>query len=189
MKYEYNYPMPAVTADIIVVRGDWDEEREVLLVKRAKDPFKDHWSFPGGHFDVNTDASVLDCALRELKEETQIEAVKEFMELLGHFDEMNRDPRGRYVTFVYVYDTTDYKVDVEAADDVDDHQWVPFGKIKDISLAFDHRKIFDHFLAHFEDLGFCVKCGKICENWTDEENLLCDNCDTEGAIIAAQEEV
>jgi hypothetical protein len=46
-QYCYEYPRPSVTVDIALFRRT-DAGPEVLLIKRAKDPFKGKWARPGG---------------------------------------------------------------------------------------------------------------------------------------------
>ena len=88
------YPKPSVTADIIAVRpayseldeGQWRENPkfvlEVLFIKRGQWPFEGCWALPGGFVRgekkgsvVRGKESVRDCAIRELREETHLEAV------------------------------------------------------------------------------------------------------------------
>jgi 8-oxo-dGTP diphosphatase len=59
---------------VICFRGD-----EVLIIKRGKPPRHGDWSIPGGRLEWNEPVKA--CALRELKEETGVEA-----ELLGLVD-------------------------------------------------------------------------------------------------------
>lgn len=61
----YENPLPAVS--IIVA----NEERELLLVKRAQEPAKDMWCFPIGF--AESGESIEDAAMRELKEEAGID--------------------------------------------------------------------------------------------------------------------
>lgn len=65
---------PTPTVGVICFRGD-----EVLLIKRGKPPRHGDWSIPGGRLEW--EEGVKTCALRELMEETGVEA-----ELLGLVD-------------------------------------------------------------------------------------------------------
>ncbi|POF34812.1 NUDIX hydrolase [Roseibium marinum] len=62
----------------------------VLLIKRGKDPYKDHWSLPGGLVELGE--TLLEAAERELREETGVKA------RLGApaetFDSIQRDADG-----------------------------------------------------------------------------------------------
>ena len=70
----------------------------LLLVKRAKEPFKDMWCLPGGFvFDNETS---LEAAKRILKKETNLENF--YLEQLKTFDNINRDPRGRIISTAYI---------------------------------------------------------------------------------------
>jgi len=61
----YENPLPVAS---VIVSND---EHELLLVKRARDPFKDMWCFPIGF--AETGESIEHTAMRELKEESGIE--------------------------------------------------------------------------------------------------------------------
>lgn len=65
-------PVPA--AGVVCFRGE-----QVLLIRRGTAPRRDEWSIPGGRIEWGEAASA--AALRELKEETGVEA-----ELLGLID-------------------------------------------------------------------------------------------------------
>jgi len=58
-------PIPAV--GVVCLRGD-----EVLLIRRGKPPRLGEWSLPGGRIEPGEAA--VDAALRELREETGVEA-------------------------------------------------------------------------------------------------------------------
>jgi 8-oxo-dGTP diphosphatase len=61
----YENPLP-VACSIVV-----NDRREVLLVRRAKDPYKDMWCLPIGF--AETGEEVKDAALRELREEAGLD--------------------------------------------------------------------------------------------------------------------
>lgn len=65
-------PIPAV--GVVCLRGD-----EVLLIRRGAPPRLGEWSLPGGRLEWGE--TLADCALRELREETGVEA-----DLLGLID-------------------------------------------------------------------------------------------------------
>ena len=61
--YFYDNPLPVVSTIV-------EEERQVLLVKRDRAPFKGHWCLPTGF--AETGENIESAALRELREETGI---------------------------------------------------------------------------------------------------------------------
>ncbi|HQG24519.1 MAG TPA: NUDIX hydrolase [Syntrophorhabdus sp.] len=61
----YENPLPVAAAVLV------NREREILLVKRAREPSKDMWCFPIGFAEMGE--SIEDAALRELHEETGVE--------------------------------------------------------------------------------------------------------------------
>jgi len=61
----YRNPLPVASSVVL------DEQRRVLLVKRAEEPQKGHWCLPIGFAEL--DESIAEAALRELREETGIE--------------------------------------------------------------------------------------------------------------------
>ena len=62
-------PKIFVTVDNVVIRKI-DNIKEILLIKRLNEPFKDYWALPGGFVDENEDLET--AAKRELQEETNI---------------------------------------------------------------------------------------------------------------------
>ncbi|HEY5412946.1 MAG TPA: NUDIX domain-containing protein [Caulobacteraceae bacterium] len=69
---------PTPCAGVVCLRPGTDGP-DVLLIRRGKPPRLGEWSLPGGHIEWREPA--VDAALRELKEETGVEA-----ELLGLLD-------------------------------------------------------------------------------------------------------
>jgi 8-oxo-dGTP diphosphatase len=134
LKYHYKYPHPSVTTDCVIFGFD-GTRLNVLLVERGIEPYKGRWAFPGGflRMDETTEAG----ALRELKEETEFDVERGFLEQLGCFSDVDRDPRGRVITIAYY--ALVQKGAVKGGDDARNAQWFPIGEIP--QLAFDHEKI------------------------------------------------
>lgn len=160
-KYIYEYPHPALTADIVVF-GYNGKKLQVLLIKRGEEKeasttaFAGHWALPGGFLDVERDKTIAHTAARELREETALKlAVKDFKEV-GTFSDINRDPRERVITVAF-YSLVKLS-EVEAATDAAKAEWFNLSEIP--ALAFDHDKILRTAFSrlkkdiHFEPIGF-----------------------------------
>ena len=83
-------------------------------------------------------------ALRELKEETSVEA--KLVGILGVFSDPRRDPRGQRVTVVFIADWIGGNP--EAADDAKNAVWMNESELRNsnIQFAFDHALILhDYF--------------------------------------------
>lgn len=129
----YDYPRPALTVDIVLLHRIANGI-EVLLVKRARDPFKGRWAFPGGFVDM--DESLEDAAARELAEETGLRGIS--LEQIGAFGDPGRDPRGHTVSVVFAGVLKDRR-HVTGADDASEAAW--HSALEPPTLAFDHNKI------------------------------------------------
>lgn len=134
--YCYDHPRPALTVDIVVLYRSSDEPDniEVLLIKRAREPFKERWAFPGGF--VDKDESLEAAAARELAEETGLSNIQ--LEQVGAFGDPGRDPRGHTVSVVFAGLIQKREL-ASAADDASEAAWHP--ALRPPRLAFDHNKI------------------------------------------------
>ena len=94
--YAYKYPRAAMTADAVIFGFD-GYELQVLLIQRGIEPYKGRWAFPGGF--MRMDETIEECAMRELHEETGL--LSPYMQQLGIFSDVDRDPRGRIVTTAF----------------------------------------------------------------------------------------
>lgn len=131
--YCYDYPRPALTVDIVLFHRA-AARLDVLLIKRAREPFKELWAFPGGF--VDEDESLEDAAARELREETGLSDIH--LEQIGAFGDPGRDPRGHTVSVVFSA-VLDDRLQAAAADDAADARW--HSALAPPELAFDHQKI------------------------------------------------
>jgi 8-oxo-dGTP diphosphatase len=137
--YQYDYPHPAVTTDVVVFTIR-EERLEILLVRRRGEPFKGSWSLPGGFLQIEEDLEA--CALRELAEETGVRGV--YLEQLYTFGAPGRDPRERVISVAYYALTRSDRLEVRASSDAAEVAWFPVRALP--PLAFDHQAIVG--LAH-----------------------------------------
>ncbi|MCK4922720.1 MAG: NUDIX hydrolase [Bacteroidales bacterium] len=134
MEYSYKYPRPSVSVDIMIF-SKLNQKIEVLLIRRKNPPFKQLFALPGGFMDM--DESLEEAAIRELKEETNID-IKSLLQF-GIYDKPDRDPRGRTLSVIF-YAIFDKKPDnIEAGDDAQMVKWCDMNKLPE--LAFDHTQI------------------------------------------------
>lgn len=123
------YERPSVTVDMLVFTVT-DEEREsyrklpekalkLLLIRRGDHPYIGQWALPGGF--VKMDESLDEAALRELKEETNMDGI--YMEQLYTWGEPGRDPRTRVISASYMSLIDSSTLDIKASDDAEDARW------------------------------------------------------------------
>ncbi len=136
-----HYQRPSVTADVVLFTLR-NQELQVLLVRRARWPFQDHWALPGGF--VQIDESLDTAALRELEEEAGVSDV--YIEQLYTFGEPHRDPRTRVITVAYMAVVSADQVALEAGDDAAEACWWPISALPE-KLAFDHADILSYALT------------------------------------------
>ncbi|MFD0931178.1 NUDIX domain-containing protein [Psychroflexus salinarum] len=125
----------SVTVDAVIFFKE-EQERFLLLIKRKRDPFKNHWALPGGFIDA--DELVINACQRELKEETNLDLSLDQFRFLSFYDKPNRDPRSRTITFAFVAEIEN-RIEVKGDDDADEAKWFNIQNLP--KLAFDHLKI------------------------------------------------
>lgn len=131
--YTYDYPRPAVTADVAVLR--LDEMPEILLIQRKDPPFSQMWALPGGFMEMEETLEV--AARRELMEETGIRAGE--LIRFDSYDKPGRDPRGRTITQVFVMIWKEEMGLPKPGSDAAELQWFGLNELPE--LAFDHQTI------------------------------------------------
>lgn len=141
------YPPIFSTADSVVIQSG-----HVLMIKRRAEPGKGLWALPGGYVNANTDKSVLDAAIRELREETGIKVPEPV--LRGSikdsrvFDAIDRSPRGRIITHCFKIELPDGPLPrVKGQDDAEKARWVPIAEVKSEECFEDHYEILQTFLG------------------------------------------
>ena len=136
--YTYEYPRPALTADIVLFNLD---RSEVLLIKRGNDPYKDCWAFPGGFFNM-TDRDIEQTAARELEEETTLKDIP--LKMVTGASREGRDPRGRTVSVIFTANVNPSTVHPRGGDDAKEARWFPIDTLP--PLAFDHGEVLEKIL-------------------------------------------
>jgi 8-oxo-dGTP diphosphatase len=136
MKYCYDYPRPAVTADIIIIKTIQNQP-SLLLIERKHPPFEGMWALPGGFLEM--DETLEAAALRELQEETGITGI--VLEQFHTFSKVDRDPRHRTITTVFIGYADENTAPPQAGDDAARAEW--FGLNELPPLAFDHGEVLE----------------------------------------------
>ena len=132
---QHKNPIP--TVDTIIQR-----DSQILFVKRKRDPFKEHFVFPGGF--VNEGEKVEDAALREVKEETSLSV--ELVDILGVYSDPSRDPRGHIMSTVFIGKISDNdKNEAKAGDDAEAIQWIDLEDVDNKIFGFDHKTIISDY--------------------------------------------
>lgn len=166
--YGYCYPRPAVTADNVVFCYDIkDELLKVLLIVRKNEPWKDKPALPGGFLEIKcetnenglvtteTNETLKECALRELKEETGVSV--NWTDEVGTWSTPGRDSRCISISDVYLSLTSQQKP--KCGDDASSAQWVPFYQVLNAInnmpegmrfMAFDHDQIILKAYQHLQ---------------------------------------
>jgi len=123
------YERPSLTVDMLIFTVIEEQVKnyrklpekvlKLLLIKRGDHPYLGQWALPGGF--VKTYESLDEAALRELKEETNIDDI--YMEQLYTWGDVARDPRTRVVSASYMSLVDSSTLDIKASDDADDAKW------------------------------------------------------------------
>lgn len=123
------YERPSVTVDMLIFTVAALENNNyrklpkkalrILMIKRGDHPYINQWALPGGF--VNMEESLDEAAVRELKEETNIDDI--YLEQLYTWGDVKRDPRTRVISTSYMSLIDSSVLNIEASDDADDAKW------------------------------------------------------------------
>lgn len=140
------FPPTFVTVDAVVVQSG-----HILLVERKEMPGQGLWALPGGF--LNQEETMLNGAIRELKEETKIKVpvpvLKGSIKSSKTFDAPNRSTRGRTITQAFFIDLGVGELPkVKGSDDAKRAFWAPLNEISKHreKLFEDHAFVIDHFV-------------------------------------------
>lgn len=135
MKREYP-EAPIVGVGIVCFRGD-----DVLMIRRGKAPREGSWSLPGGRQKLGE--TVRECALRELVQETGVQAT--VGPLVDVVDSMTRDGDGG---LQYHYTLVDFRADwlsvaPRAGGDAADARWFTPEELAALDLWEETRRVIE----------------------------------------------
>lgn len=122
---------PAVSVEAII----FNEQDDVLLIRRGKEPFMGMYAFPGGRMDQGESAEAN--AARELLEETGLVIDPKNLTLVGVYSAPNRDPRRHNISIAYTGRITGQTP--KAGDDAKQATFMPIDPAR--PMAFDHTDI------------------------------------------------
>lgn len=142
-----DYKCPSVAADIVVFRVTEEDEPnkkkkrpkklQVLLIKRANFPYRDHYALPGG-FCIPTE-TVEATAARELYEETNV--ANAALSLIGVYSAPDRDPRGWIISNTFLALINNQDCTLRTDEEAWEADWFELSELDDLPLAFDHHQI------------------------------------------------
>jgi len=140
-----DFPRPLTTVDVVIF-AIRDDALCVLLVQRGAgdgEPFPRFFALPGGFVDIDRDRDLEACAVRKLRDKTAM--VSPYLEQLGSWGSVDRDPRGWSATHAYFALMPAAAASGPLAADA---QWFPLvaGRVKP-KLAFDHGEILQAAVA------------------------------------------
>ncbi|MDD5317400.1 MAG: NUDIX hydrolase [Candidatus ainarchaeum sp.] len=122
--------------DCVLIRG-----KDVLLVKRDREPWKGKWALPGGFMEFGETAE--EAVIREAREETGMETRP--VRLLGVYSSPSRDVR-QTVAIAFLCAAVK-NAEPKGGDDASDARWWHLSALPE--LAFDHGKIIRDALTKF----------------------------------------
>ena len=124
----YENPLPAAAAIVL------NSQREVLLVKREREPAKDMWCFPIGFAEVGE--TIEDAVLRELKEEAGVEGrVTQLVDVMSEYNSYYGDV---LVVFFEVEKTGGTE---KAGDDATECRYFPIMNLPKLAFESQERAI------------------------------------------------
>ncbi|MFX0185686.1 MAG: NUDIX domain-containing protein [Candidatus Hodarchaeota archaeon] len=110
------------------------KDGKIILIKRIGKIFKGYWAIPGGTVELNE--TVEEALIREMWEETGVTVTP--TDILGVFSAVDRDPRGRVISTVFI---CTYQGTPKPGSDAGEIKNCTIEEALNLELAFDHNQI------------------------------------------------
>jgi len=128
---------PKVTVGAII-----GKRGKILLVKRNSKPFRNYWTFPGGHIDLRE--TVIQAIKREVKEETGLTLIKP---RFFCFDDEIFPRLGWYAVLLVFFGKAKGKIKLQEKE-VKEIRWFAKKDISKIKLAFHHGQVLKKYFKN-----------------------------------------
>src|SRR5262245_22587215 len=134
-----SHPRPIASVDLAIFALS-ETGIDVLLIRRADDPFAGEWALPGGWIRVDEDADLGAAARRVLKDKTGVETL--YLEQLQSVGNAVRDPRGWSLSIAYFALMPRQTAQLRPGENAADADWWPvIDDVVPVPLAFDHAEL------------------------------------------------
>jgi len=147
MTSKAEYKCPSLAVDLVILyRAPEILDSKIVVIERRNPPLG--LALPGGFVDYGE--AVETAALREAKEETNLDIDGEKMRLIGVYSDPARDPRQHVVSVAFLGSPKDPNQLPVAGDDAKDFKMVSLRDLDSVVWCFDHRKIVDEAIRKIE---------------------------------------
>jgi len=136
--------IPNVSIDVALF-GFQNNELQVILIKRDKEPERDKWSLPGGYVYMNE--NIKDAAKRKLKELTGITNL--YLSQVELFGNTNRYPSRRVISVLFCALIKPAQFKLIAGSHAKKVKWFTVSTLK--KLPFDHNNMIQTAMNWFKD--------------------------------------
>jgi len=152
-KYFYDNPLPVVSTIVV-------KERQVLLVKRKFDPFKDMWCLPSGF--AESGESIEAAALRELHEEAGIKG--KILDLV----DVNSGYSHTYGDLLFLtFEVEQTGGKMQAGDDASDANYFPLDDMPELAFVSNMKAVEKYIMGKQEYWAIVDSFSQSLENKFD----------------------
>ena len=142
MSFTYEHERPSITSDMVILLDRGFNDFDIVMVRRAKDPYAGKLALPVGFMEMNE--TVYQAATRKSLEEIGLNLKNHDVHFVGYFDAVDRDPRGRVVSFAFstlIDQETASKIIIN--EESTEYRLVSVDEffISGTEFAFDHKEI------------------------------------------------